>query len=153
MLLVWLYFFLGLTTLVASSANNVFTNSFLVRFHRSIENDVARDVAARNGFESIGEVSLIFSFHFSLEKKQTVKKNYSLLIEIIFNIHSFSIRMKSIRIEFFPLAWTRNPKRMRILIKSSDKGYSSVWMKKQTNKLDMELVTKEFQWKRAFILH
>lgn len=104
MLLVWLYFFLGLTTLVASSANNVFTNSFLVRFHRSIENDVARDVAARNGFESIGEVSLIFSFHFSLEKKQTVKKNYSLLIEIIFNIHSFSIRMKSIRIEFFPLA-------------------------------------------------
>lgn len=56
MILVWLYFFLGLTTLVASSANSVFTNSFLVRFHRSVKNDVVHDIAARNGFENVGEV-------------------------------------------------------------------------------------------------
>lgn len=56
MLAVWLYSFLGLTTLVASSTNNVFTNSFLVRFHRSIENDIAHEIAVRNGFENVGEV-------------------------------------------------------------------------------------------------
>lgn len=56
MLSVWLYSFLGLTTLVASSTNNVFTNSFLVRFQRSIENDIAHEIAVRNGFENVGEV-------------------------------------------------------------------------------------------------
>lgn len=56
MLSVWLYSFLGLTTFVASSTNNVFTNSFLVRFQRSIENDIAHEIAARNGFENVGEV-------------------------------------------------------------------------------------------------
>lgn len=57
MLLVWLYFLLGLSTLVTSSANNVFTNSFLIRFHRSVKNDIAHEIATRNGFENIGEVS------------------------------------------------------------------------------------------------
>lgn len=57
MLLGWLYFLLGSTTLVAPSTSNVFTNSFLVRFHRSIDSSVAHEIAARNGFESIGEVS------------------------------------------------------------------------------------------------
>lgn len=62
MLLPWLCI-LGLTSLVASSANNVFTNSFLVRFHRSIDNDIANEVAARNGFDNIGHVSTDFTIH------------------------------------------------------------------------------------------
>lgn len=53
----WLCCFFSLTTLVASSANSVFTNSFLVRFQRNIKNDIAHEIAARNGFENIGEVS------------------------------------------------------------------------------------------------
>lgn len=61
MLSVWLYIFLGLTTLVASSTNSVFTNSFLVRFQRSIENDMAHEIAARNGFENVGEVRFILA--------------------------------------------------------------------------------------------
>lgn len=67
MLLAWLYF-LALTTLVASTANSVFTNSFLVRFHRSVQNDVVHDIASRNGFENVGEVisNYIHSFLFTL---------------------------------------------------------------------------------------
>lgn len=61
MLSVWLYI-LGLTTLVASSTNNVFTNSFLVRFQRSIDSDIANEIAGRNGFENVGQVqNLSFS--------------------------------------------------------------------------------------------
>lgn len=56
MLSVWLYMLLGLTTLVASSTNSVFTNSFLVRFQRSIDKDIANEIAVRNGFENVGQV-------------------------------------------------------------------------------------------------
>lgn len=62
MLLAWLCF-LALTTLVASTANSVFTNSFLVRFHRSVQNDVVHDIASRNGFENVGEVITFFGFY------------------------------------------------------------------------------------------
>ncbi|XP_031619450.1 neuroendocrine convertase 2 [Contarinia nasturtii] len=57
MLSKWIYFFIGLTTLVVSSANIVFTNSFLVRFHQNINNDIAHAIASRNGFENVGELS------------------------------------------------------------------------------------------------
>lgn len=57
MISVWLYILLGLTTSVTSSANGIFTNSFLVKFQKSVENDVALKLAARNGFENVGEVS------------------------------------------------------------------------------------------------
>lgn len=72
MLLVWSYILLGLSTLVASSANNVFTNSFLVRFQRSVKNDIAHDIAARNGFENIGEVKNNQFIHLILLKKKTI---------------------------------------------------------------------------------
>lgn len=65
MLLSWLCF-LGLTTLVKSSANSIFTNSFLVRFHRSVQNDVVHDIASRNGFENVGAVSRTIFIHFAL---------------------------------------------------------------------------------------
>lgn len=58
MLPVWLFLFFGLTGLVLSSANNVFTNSFLVKFHQNIKKDVAHEIATRNGFENVGEVNL-----------------------------------------------------------------------------------------------
>lgn len=38
--------------------NDVFTSSFLVRFKRSVDNDLAGDVAARYGFDNIGPVSI-----------------------------------------------------------------------------------------------
>ena len=37
--------------------NDVFTSSFLVRFHRNIDDLEAHTVAARNGFENLGAVS------------------------------------------------------------------------------------------------
>lgn len=54
----WLCLIFGLTTLVTSSANSVFTNSFLVRFQRNIKNEIAHEIAARNGFENMGEVNI-----------------------------------------------------------------------------------------------
>lgn len=57
MVSVWLYILFGLTTSVTSSNSNIFTNSFLVKFQESVKNDVASKIAARNGFESVGEVS------------------------------------------------------------------------------------------------
>lgn len=58
MLPVWLYLFFGLTTLVLSSTNSVFTNSFLVKFQQNIKNDIAHQIATRNGFENVGEVNI-----------------------------------------------------------------------------------------------
>lgn len=37
---------------------DVFTSSFLVRFHRSVDGPEADGVAIRNGFESVGAVSI-----------------------------------------------------------------------------------------------
>lgn len=50
------------TSFLPSTAqrNDIFTSSFLVRFHRSIDNDLAHDVAQRNGFENLGAVSICF---------------------------------------------------------------------------------------------
>lgn len=60
MIPVWLYFFFGLTTLMLS-ANSVFTNSFLVKFQRNIKNDIAHEIALRNGFENVGEVFMFMN--------------------------------------------------------------------------------------------
>lgn len=38
--------------------SDVFTSSFLVRFHRSVDGPEAHSVAIRNGFESVGAVSI-----------------------------------------------------------------------------------------------
>lgn len=56
MLPVWIPFFFGMSMLVLSSANGVFTNSFLVKFQQNIRDDVAHEIATRNGFENVGEV-------------------------------------------------------------------------------------------------
>lgn len=37
--------------------NDVFTSSFLVRFRRSVDNELASAVATRYGFDNIGPVS------------------------------------------------------------------------------------------------
>lgn len=75
MLLAWLYF-LGLTSLVASSANNVFTNSFLVRFRRSVDNDIVNKIATRNGFHNIGGAVSTENIQLKYVKK---KKNVQML--------------------------------------------------------------------------
>lgn len=41
----------------AARRNDVFTNSYLVRFHRSIDTDEAHQIAKRNGFDNLGPVS------------------------------------------------------------------------------------------------
>lgn len=49
---------LAVTALVAAAASReVFTNSFLVRFKRSVQQEEAHDVALRHGFDSLGPVS------------------------------------------------------------------------------------------------
>lgn len=40
------------------AANDVFTSSFLVRFRRSVDNDVAHSVANKYGFDNLGPVSI-----------------------------------------------------------------------------------------------
>lgn len=62
----WLCLFMGLiygTAFVCSTPrNDVFTSSFLVRFHRSVDNLEAHSVATRNGFENLGAVSIYLPY-------------------------------------------------------------------------------------------
>lgn len=44
--------------LSSAQRGDVFTSSFLVRFHRSVDAAQAQHVAIRNGFESVGAVSV-----------------------------------------------------------------------------------------------
>lgn len=41
----------------ATRRGDVFTSSYLVRFHRSVDGQEAQHVAIRNGFENVGAVS------------------------------------------------------------------------------------------------
>lgn len=41
------------------SGRQVFTNSFLVEFHEDANNELANDVAKRNGFDNYGPVSIV----------------------------------------------------------------------------------------------
>lgn len=66
--LVLLYFFCGLSLLLITSANSVFTNSFLVKFQQNIKNDIAHEIATRNGFENVGEVNIFKSDHLFYDK-------------------------------------------------------------------------------------
>lgn len=40
-----------------TSGNNIFTNSFLVRFRRNVDTITAHSIASRYGFTNLGEVS------------------------------------------------------------------------------------------------
>ncbi|GAB0093699.1 hypothetical protein DMENIID0001_088720 [Sergentomyia squamirostris] len=42
---------------VSSSSGDVFTSSFLVRFKRNIDNDVAHEIANKYGYDNLGSVS------------------------------------------------------------------------------------------------
>lgn len=57
----WCSLLLGLAALslapVTSSTNEIITNSFLVRFKRNVDSHTADEVAKRNSFHNIGEVS------------------------------------------------------------------------------------------------
>lgn len=59
----WCALLLGLFVLMlaqdtsSTSSNELFTSSFLVRFKRSVDNDVAHEIAKRNSFHNIGPVS------------------------------------------------------------------------------------------------
>lgn len=61
MLKSWCFFLLGLTSvaiLSEASSGELFTSSFLVKFKRSIDSNLAHKIAQRNGFYNIGEVSI-----------------------------------------------------------------------------------------------
>lgn len=52
---------------VSSTKNDVFTSSFLVRFRRNVDGELAHLIADRNGFENLGPVSdcdTIYRFFF-----------------------------------------------------------------------------------------
>lgn len=50
---------LAATLLIATGASReVFTNTFLVRFKRSVQHDEAHQLALRHGFDSLGPVSV-----------------------------------------------------------------------------------------------
>lgn len=54
-------FVLSLTHVTStSSSNELFTSSFLVRFKRSVDNNVAHEIAKRNSFHNIGPVSYLY---------------------------------------------------------------------------------------------
>lgn len=50
--------------------DGVFTNSFLVRFRRNVDNDEAHQIAAKHGFINIGPVSTQFQFHKTTDNQQ-----------------------------------------------------------------------------------
>lgn len=51
-------FVLSLASVTSStSSNELFTSSFLVRFKRSVDNNVAHEIAKRNSFHNVGPVS------------------------------------------------------------------------------------------------
>lgn len=53
----WLQCLAATWLIAAATSREVFTNSFLVRFKRSLDHEEAQDVAARHGFDSLGRVS------------------------------------------------------------------------------------------------
>ncbi|CAO1425802.1 unnamed protein product [Diamesa serratosioi] len=59
-------FSLTSTSAAAAPSGELFTNSFLVKFKRSIDNQLAHDIANRNGFHNIGPLpgSSAKEFHF-----------------------------------------------------------------------------------------
>ena len=56
-LLVGLAVFTSTPSLATLPSGELFTSSFLVKFKRSIDNQLAHDIANRNGFHNIGPVS------------------------------------------------------------------------------------------------
>lgn len=52
----------GTDIVLSSARSDIFTSSFLVRFRRNVDNELAHDVAKRNGFDNLGPVSRIFIF-------------------------------------------------------------------------------------------
>lgn len=44
----------------SKSSNEVFTSSFLVRFKKSVDNQLAHEIAKRNSFHNIGPVSILW---------------------------------------------------------------------------------------------
>lgn len=100
MIALWMYILLGLATSVTSTTNNVFTNSFLVKFQGSVENDVAFKIAARNGFENIGEVSNLVKPDDFIRFRAKKNKFVVYKIEFIYNLRHISFKFETIEAYF-----------------------------------------------------
>lgn len=55
--IMWLQCLAATLLIAAASSREVFTNSFLVRFKRSLRHEEASELAASHGFDSLGPVS------------------------------------------------------------------------------------------------
>lgn len=53
----WLQCLAATLLIAAAASREVFTNTFLVRFKRSVARDEAHSLALRHGFDSLGPVS------------------------------------------------------------------------------------------------
>lgn len=53
----WLQCLAATLLIAAAASREVFTNTFLVRFKRSVQHDEAHQLALRHGFDSLGPVS------------------------------------------------------------------------------------------------
>lgn len=75
-------FALSLTHLTSStpSSGELFTSSFLVRFKKSVDNQIAHEVARRNGFHNVGPVSILAD-----KKNINLNKHFTYLIKIYEN--------------------------------------------------------------------
>ena len=54
----WLQCLAATLLIAAAASREVFTNTFLVRFKRSVQHDEAHQLALRHGFDSLGPVSV-----------------------------------------------------------------------------------------------
>lgn len=54
--IMWLQCFAATVLIAAAASREVFTNSFLVRFKKSLGHEEAHEVALRHGFENLGPV-------------------------------------------------------------------------------------------------
>lgn len=53
----WLQCLAATVLIAAAASREVFTNSFLVRFKRSVQHEEAHELALRHGFDNLGPVS------------------------------------------------------------------------------------------------
>ncbi|CAD0203780.1 unnamed protein product [Chrysodeixis includens] len=58
----WLQCLAATLFIAAAASREVFTNTFLVRFKRSVQHDEAHQLALRHGFDSLGPLSLSVYF-------------------------------------------------------------------------------------------
>lgn len=73
--------------------NDVFTNSYLVRFHRSVDTDEAHRIAIRNGFDNLGPVSVDILICIQIQQKRIAPTRDALIWTAKNNSHTHTNRV------------------------------------------------------------